>query len=109
MLRITVTAETSAAPEQVLAVAGTDFSSDQARVWPNVTTRKLEVHERGATFAEVTERGTGIARWFWERSRYGWSEPGTVKQTVSPPTSSSLARGGSSAWLPPTAAAARWR
>jgi hypothetical protein len=47
-----------------------------------VTTRKLEVHERGANFAEVTEDATGIARWFWERSRYDWSEPATVKQTV---------------------------
>jgi hypothetical protein len=82
MLRVTVKAQTSATPEQVLAIAGTDFSAARATVWPNVTTRKLNVHERGASFAEVTEGATGIARWFWERSRYDWSEPGTVKQTV---------------------------
>jgi hypothetical protein len=82
MLSITVTAETSASPEQVLTLAGTDFSAHRAKVWPNVTTRKLEVHERGDTWIEVSEGATGIARFAWERSRYDWSEPGSVKQTV---------------------------
>lgn len=82
MLSITVTAETSASPEQVLALAGTDFSAHRAKVWPNVTTRKLEVHERGDSWIEVTEGATGIAWFAWERTRYDWSEPGTVKQIV---------------------------
>jgi hypothetical protein len=47
-----------------------------------VTTRKLEVHERGETYVDVTEGGTSIARYFWERGRYDWSQPGTVKATV---------------------------
>ena len=63
MLRITVKAQTSATPEQVLAIAGTDFSAARATVWPNVTTRKLDVHERGANFAEVTEGATGRPIW----------------------------------------------
>ena len=82
MLRITVSAETSVTPAQVLALAGTDFSTDRAMIWPNVTEKRLEVHERGETYAEVTEGGTDIARFFWERSRYEWSEPGRVVQTV---------------------------
>lgn len=32
--------------------------------------------------AEVTEGGTGPARFIWERSRYVWSEPGLVTATV---------------------------
>ena len=82
MLKITVNEHSSASPEEVLALAGTDFSANRAHIWPNVTTRKLEVHERGETYVDVTEGGTSIARYFWERSRYDWSEPGTVKATV---------------------------
>jgi hypothetical protein len=33
VLRITVTAATSASPDRVLALAGTDFSADRAKVW----------------------------------------------------------------------------
>lgn len=82
MLEINVTAETAASPDRVLALAGIDFSDHRAEIWPNVTTRRLEVHERGDTYAVVTEGATGIARFAWERSRYDWSEPGTVTQTV---------------------------
>jgi len=82
MLKITVNEHSSASPEEVLALAGTDFSANRAQIWPNVTTRKLEVHERGEAYVDVTEGGTFIARYFWERSRYDWSEPGTVKSTV---------------------------
>ena len=44
MLKITVNEHSSASPEEVLALAGTDFSANRAHIWPNVTTRKLEVH-----------------------------------------------------------------
>lgn len=82
MLRIAVSAETSATPEQVLAFAGSDFSACRATIWANVAANKLEVHERGDAHAEVTEYATGPAWFAWERSRYDWSEPGTVEQTV---------------------------
>ncbi|MCA1700802.1 MAG: hypothetical protein LC790_18610 [Actinobacteria bacterium] len=82
MLRVTVTAETSATPKQVLALAGTDFSAQRAKIWPNVTAKRLEVHKRGDTYTEVTEGATGIAWFAWERSRYDWSQPTTVTQTV---------------------------
>jgi len=81
-LRFEVSAETSASPEQVIGLAGKDFSARRAEVWPNVRTSRLEVHDQGADWAEVTEGGTGPAHFLWERCRYEWSRPGTVRSTV---------------------------
>jgi len=67
-------------PETVLSAAR-DFSERRAVLWPNVKLAHLQVHASGETFAEVTE-GAWIAGLFWERSRYEWSQPGTVKATV---------------------------
>ena len=80
VLTIKLAAETASPPEQVLEAAR-DFSDRRASVWPNVRTRHLETHERGENFAEVTE-GTWVAGLFWERNRYDWSQPGSVKATV---------------------------
>ena len=82
MLNITVAAESAASPERVLALAGTDFSARRAKVWGNVKESRLAVHERGATHVEVTEYGTGPAWFAWERSRYDWSQPDRIRQTV---------------------------
>jgi hypothetical protein len=82
MLNITVAAESAASPERVLALAGTDFSARRAKVWGNVKESRLAVHERGATHVEVTEYGTGPAWFAWERSRYDWSEPDRIRQTI---------------------------
>jgi hypothetical protein len=79
-LEVTVSAESSASPEQILAAAQ-DFSAHRARIWPNVEAKRLEVHERGDTWAEVTE-GTMVLGVFWERCRYDWSEPAQVTATV---------------------------
>ena len=81
-LRFEVSAETSASPEQVIEIAGKDFSARRAEIWPNVRTTNLVVHDGGADHAEVTEGGTGPARFIWERCRYEWSRPGTVTSTV---------------------------
>lgn len=81
-LRFEVSAETSASPEQVIALAGRDFSPRRAKVWPNVRTSRLIIHEQGPDFVEVTEGGTGPAHFIWERGRYEWSRPDTVTQTV---------------------------
>ena len=80
MLTITVAAESSAPPERVLE-AGRDFSPRRADVWSNVRTNHLEVHDSGENFADVTE-GTWVIGLFWERCRYDWSQPGSVKATV---------------------------
>lgn len=79
-LDITVTARTSASPEQVLA-AVRDFSPRRPRLWPNVKAKYFEVHERGPDYAEVTE-GIWIAGRFWERERYDWSQRGVVRSVV---------------------------
>ena len=79
-LKVTVSAETSASPEQVLAAAR-DFSEHRAQIWPNVEAKRLEVHERGDTWAVVTE-GTMVVGVFWERRRYDWSEPTQLTATV---------------------------
>jgi hypothetical protein len=79
-LEVTVSADSSALPEQVLAAAR-DFSAHRAQIWPNVEAKRLEVHERGDSWAEVTE-GTMVLGVFWERCRYEWSEPTQVTATV---------------------------
>jgi hypothetical protein len=80
VLTINVKAESSLPPERVLEAAR-DFSPRREQVWTNVKANHLEVHERGESFAEVTE-GAWIFGLFWERSRYEWSQPGSVKATV---------------------------
>jgi hypothetical protein len=80
MVTIKVAVETSLPPERVLEAAH-DFSDRRADVWPNVRARRIEVHESGEDFAEVTE-GTWVAGVFWERNRYDWSKPGSVKAIV---------------------------
>jgi hypothetical protein len=81
-LRFEVSAETSASPEQVIEIAGKDFSARRAEIWPNVRKTHLVVHDRGIDHADVTEGGTGPARFIWERCRYEWSRPDTVTATV---------------------------
>src|SRR4051794_29883622 len=81
-VRFEVNADTSASPEQVIEIAGKDFSPRRAEVWPNVRKSALTVHDRGDSHVEVTEGGTGPARFLWERSRYEWSRPGVVTATV---------------------------
>ena len=80
MLDITASATTSLSPEQVIRAAA-DFSAGREKVWRNAKTKYLVVHDQGADFAEVTE-GLRIVGVFWERSRYDWSQPGTIHQTV---------------------------
>ena len=81
-VRFEVSARTSASPEQVIEIAGKDFSARRAEIWPNVRKSHLVVHELGPDHAEVTEGGTGPARFVWERCRYEWSRPGVVGSTV---------------------------
>jgi hypothetical protein len=56
----------------------TDFSPSRAEIWPNVDGEHLKVHEVGDTWADVTE-GSSFAGGVWERNRYDWSTPGTVR------------------------------
>ncbi|MET0763687.1 MAG: hypothetical protein ABWY29_02400 [Blastococcus sp.] len=67
-------------PPERFVVALTDFGPGRSEVWGNVDPEHLTVHERGDTWAEVTEGSTtgGI----WQRLRYDWSVPGVVTLDV---------------------------
>jgi hypothetical protein len=72
---------TPVAPERVLEAAR-DFSERRAEMWPDVHVEHLEVHQTGATFADVTEGNPWPIGYVWERLRYDWSEPGALKGVV---------------------------
>jgi hypothetical protein len=78
-------------PAKVLEAAR-DFSERRAEMWPDVHVEYLEVHEKGDTFAEVTEGNPWPIGYVYERLRYDWSEPGSLKGTV---TDSNLFKPGS--------------
>ena len=79
MVEFTLTADSSASAEDVLAAAR-DFTRRRIELWPNVSASRYEVHASGETFTEATEGAfKGI---FWERSRYEWIEPDCVNQVV---------------------------
>ncbi len=83
MPRVRVVEVSSASPEQVLEAAR-DFSPRRAKLWRDVYVAHMTIHDRGETWADVTE-GNPWPRPFglvWERLRYDWSEPGAVKGTV---------------------------
>jgi hypothetical protein len=77
MPRIEFDVTTTVPPDRFVA-ALTDFSPTRAEVWPNIDAEHLRVHEVGAGSADVTE-GSSIAGGVWERNRYDWSAPGTVR------------------------------
>jgi hypothetical protein len=81
MLDITVSADTSASPEQVIAAA-TDLSGERVKVWSNSKPAYFQVHDHGAGFAELTEGFRPPFGRVWERSRYDWEQPGSIRQTV---------------------------
>ena len=68
---------TTATPEQFVA-ALTDFGPGRSKVFGNSADEYLEVHDRGATEADVTEGSVHI----WERLLYDWSDPNRVVMTT---------------------------
>jgi hypothetical protein len=77
MPRIEFDLTSDVAPDRFIG-ALTDFSPARADVWPNVDAQHLKVHEVGTDWADVTE-GSSFAGGVWERNRYDWSTPGTVR------------------------------
>jgi hypothetical protein len=77
MPRVEFDVSSGVSPDRFLA-ALTDFSPKRAEIWPNIDAQHLKVHEVGANSADVTE-GSSIAGGVWERNRYDWSTPGTVR------------------------------
>ena len=91
---IHITTHSRLSPERVLE-AGYDFSTRRAEIFPAVSTPHFEVHELSHSSADVTEgtpAGLGIN---WERCRYDWSQPGSVKAIV---TDSNVYQPASSSW-----------
>lgn len=75
--------ESTAAADRVLEAAR-DFSARLAELWRDVYVEHLHVHERGETWADVTEGNPwpppfGLV---WERLRYDWSGRNSVRGTV---------------------------
>ena len=73
--------ETLVSAERVLEAAR-DFSERRAELWPDVHVEHLRIHEMGDDYAEVTEGNPWPIGYVWERLRYDWSQPGSVKGTV---------------------------
>jgi hypothetical protein len=65
---------TTATPEQFVAGL-TDFGPGRSELFPNSADDDLEVHDQGATEADVTEGSGGV----WERQHYDWSDPNRVE------------------------------
>lgn len=80
MAHVIADRDTTASPERVID-ALTDFSSRRLEFWPNLDRKYFQVQSSGATSAEVTEGSSGFGG-VWERSRYDWSNPGTVRIDV---------------------------
>lgn len=74
--------EESIAPPGTVLEAARDFSERRADLWPDVHVEHLEVHDRGETWADVTEGNPWPIGFVWERLRYDWSRPGSVQATV---------------------------
>ncbi|WP_245160803.1 hypothetical protein [Blastococcus sp. CT_GayMR16] len=58
----------------------TDFGAGREEIWGNSDPRHLAVHDRGETWAEVTEGSA--AGGVWQRLRYDWSVPDEVTLEV---------------------------
>ena len=94
MPTIRVVLHSSLAPERVLQAAY-DFSARRAEVWPAVSVPRLTVHDRGDTWADVTEGTRAGPIVNWERCRYDWSQPGSVTAHV---TDSNIYASPTSSW-----------
>ena len=51
-------------------------------MWRDVHVEHMTVHDRGETWADVTEGNPWPIGLVWERLRYDWSQPGSVRGTV---------------------------
>lgn len=77
MATIHFTETTTATPEQFVAGL-TDFGPGRQELFGNSADNYLKVHEKGPTYADVTEGSRGI----WERLKYDWSDPHHVVLTT---------------------------
>ena len=78
---IHVQRETTAPPEAVLDTLRETDLERRGRFWSQVKPKYSVVHESGPNFLDITEGDFSFGLTY-ERSRYEWSEPGTVAGTV---------------------------
>ena len=81
MTTIDIVLQSPLAPTEPLRAAH-DFSERRESVFPAVSSRRMTVHEIGDTWADVTEGTRAGPIVNWERCRYDWSQPGSVRATV---------------------------
>jgi hypothetical protein len=67
-------------PPDRFVAALVDFGPARAEVWANSDPQHLVVHDRGDTWADVTEGS--VTGGVWQRLRYDWSAPGVVTLDV---------------------------
>lgn len=87
----------SMSPSEVMGVL-TDFSPSRVEEWPSIDAEHFQVHERGDTWAEVTEGNDKS----WERARYEW-DPSQNTVTVTTRDSKPFGSGGWNFTMTPTA------
>jgi hypothetical protein len=77
MAQIHYEADGDIPPDRFIA-ALTDFSNDRPKLWPGLSPRLFALHERGDTWADVTE-GSDFLGAVSAHERYDWSTPGLVQ------------------------------
>src|ERR1043166_582827 len=93
MTTISFDLDTNLPPDRVIA-ALTDFSARRRDLFPSLDPASYRVNAQGDGWADVTE-GRTMAGGIWERNRYEWTEPHTVRMKL---INSNLFRPGSD-WL----------
>ncbi|MFI5615075.1 hypothetical protein [Amycolatopsis sp. NPDC051903] len=83
--------DSALSPADAFAVL-TDFGPARAEHWSSIDAEHFTVHDRGDTWAEVTE-GTGAA---WERERYEWD---ATRRRVTATTLDSKLFGAGGGWV----------
>ena len=78
-VRVHTSVETALGPDDVLATL-LEFSPRRAEIWPRLEPSSFTVHERGDTWAIVTEANRSPR--VTARLRYDWAVPMTVTWTV---------------------------
>jgi hypothetical protein len=71
----------AALPPERFISALTNFGPDRGEFFGNSEPGQLQLHDRGDTWADVTE-GSKAGGGIWQRYRYDWSTPGLVTLDV---------------------------
>ena len=82
MAKVELDVETSLPPERVRD-ALLDFSERRPEIWPGIEPSLYEVYSVGDTTADIKEGSKMPGMTVWAREHYDWSDPQTVRWTVS--------------------------